>query len=39
MMMWRYDDIFMANPENAQAFKDLATLLASSPRRSCRRPS
>jgi hypothetical protein len=37
MLMWRYDDAFMANPDNAQAFRDVASLLANSPRKSCRR--
>jgi hypothetical protein len=37
MMMWRYDDVFMANPENQQAFKDVAARLASLPGKSCRR--
>ena len=36
MMMWKYDDAFMANPENAQAFKDVAATLASLPAKSCR---
>lgn len=38
MLVWRYDDEFMANPENRQAFEDVAAKLASSPRPSCRRP-
>jgi len=36
MMMWKYDDAFMANPENAQAFRDVAATLASLPAKSCR---
>jgi hypothetical protein len=37
MMMWKYDDAFMANPENQQAFRDVAAHLASLPAKSCRR--
>jgi len=36
LMMWKYDDAFMANPENAQAFRDVAATLASLPAKSCR---
>jgi len=36
MMMWKYDDAFMADPENAQAFRDVAATLASLPAKSCR---
>ncbi|MFL5448201.1 MAG: hypothetical protein ACJ8AX_06615, partial [Gemmatimonadales bacterium] len=36
MMMWKYDDAFMANPENQQAFRDVAAVLASLPAKSCR---
>ena len=38
MLMWRYDDAFMAKSANVSAFKDVATLLNSKPRRSCKRP-
>jgi hypothetical protein len=38
MLMWRYDDTFMANSENVLAFKDIAALLANSQRKSCSRP-
>lgn len=37
MMMWRYDDVFMAKLENQQAFKDIAARLATLPTKSCRR--
>lgn len=36
-MIWRYDAAFMADPANQQAFRDLASRLASAPARSCRR--
>jgi hypothetical protein len=39
LIMWRYDDAFMALPENIQAFKDVAARLATLPARSCRRSS
>jgi hypothetical protein len=38
LLMWRYDDAFMAKSANVSAFKDVASLLNSKPRRSCRRP-
>lgn len=38
MLMWRYDDAFMAKSANVTAFKSIASLLSSKPRRSCRRP-
>jgi hypothetical protein len=38
MLMWRYDDAFMAKSANQVAFRDVASLLASKARRSCRRP-
>ncbi|HKU62342.1 MAG TPA: hypothetical protein VJQ44_14045 [Gemmatimonadales bacterium] len=38
LLMWRYDDAFMSKSANATAFKDVASLLNSKPRRSCRRP-
>ena len=36
LLMWRYDDEFMANPANQQAFRDVAALLASRTAPSCR---
>ncbi len=38
MLMWRYDGAFMASAANQSAFKEVATLLNSKPRPSCRRP-
>jgi hypothetical protein len=38
MLMWRYDDAFMAKSANQSAFRDVASLLATKARRSCRRP-
>jgi hypothetical protein len=38
MQMWRYDDVFMSKSANQDAFRSVASLLASKPRRSCRRP-
>jgi hypothetical protein len=38
MLMWRYDDAFMSKTANKSAFQDVASLLNSKPRRSCRRP-
>jgi hypothetical protein len=38
MLMWRYDDAFMAKAANQSAFRDVASLLSSKPLRSCRRP-
>jgi hypothetical protein len=37
LVLWQYDDAFMANPENQRAFADLAGLLATMPAKSCRR--
>jgi hypothetical protein len=37
LLMWRYDDAFMSKSANKAAFKDVASLLNSKPRRSCRR--
>jgi hypothetical protein len=37
MMMWRYDDAFMANSANQLAFADIAKHLATQPGRPCRR--
>jgi hypothetical protein len=36
LMMWKYDDSFMANTANQQAFRDVANTLASLPAKSCR---
>jgi hypothetical protein len=38
MQMWRYDDTFISKTANQDAFKSIASLVASSPRKSCRRP-
>jgi len=38
MQMWRYDDAFMSKSANQSAFRDVASLLNSKPRRSCKRP-
>ncbi|MGH7515311.1 MAG: hypothetical protein ACREOQ_20605 [Gemmatimonadales bacterium] len=38
MMMWRYDAAFMSKSANQSALRDVASLLNSQPRRSCRRP-
>jgi hypothetical protein len=37
LMMWRYDADFMSNPENRQAFNDIAARLATLPAKPCRR--
>ncbi len=37
-LMWHYDDAFMSKSANRDAFHDVASLLATKPRRSCRRP-
>jgi hypothetical protein len=37
LTMWRYDPIFMADPKNIQAFKDVGTALSKAPGRSCGR--
>jgi hypothetical protein len=37
LLMWRYDSEFMANPDNQQAFRDIASRLASVPGRACTR--
>lgn len=36
-ILWRYDDVYMANPDNQRAFADVANVLATKPRRSCTR--
>lgn len=38
MTMWRYDDLFMSKSANVDAFRDVASLLATKSPRSCRRP-
>jgi hypothetical protein len=38
LLMWQFDDAFMSKAANRSAFADVATLLNSKPRRSCRRP-
>jgi hypothetical protein len=38
MVMWQYDAAFMSKSANQSAFRDVASLLGSKPRRSCRRP-
>jgi hypothetical protein len=38
MLMWQYDAAFMAKSANQSAFRDVASLLATKARRSCRRP-
>jgi hypothetical protein len=38
MAMWRYDDAFMSKSANQTAFRNVASLMATKPRQSCRRP-
>jgi hypothetical protein len=38
LMMWRYDGAYMSEPANQDAFREIASLVASQPRRSCARP-
>ena len=38
LMSRRYDDAFMAKSANQSAFRDVASLLGTKPRRSCKRP-
>jgi hypothetical protein len=38
MQMWRYDGTFMSKSANVTAVKSVASVAASTPRRSCRRP-
>jgi hypothetical protein len=38
MQMWRYDGTFMSKSANVDAIKSVASVAASTPRRSCRRP-
>ena len=37
MVLWRYDDTFMADPDNQSAFRDLAQTLSALPGKPCRR--
>jgi hypothetical protein len=37
LLMWTYTSDFMADPNNIQAFKDVAAQLAAAPAKSCRR--
>lgn len=37
MLMWRYNSSFMSDPANQQAFKDVASRLATLPAKACRR--
>ena len=38
LSMWRYDDAFVLNADNQQAFNDVRSRLATLPGKSCRRP-
>jgi hypothetical protein len=38
MFMWRLDDAFMGRTDNQQAFRDVASRLATTAAKSCRRP-
>jgi hypothetical protein len=38
LVLWRYDDAFMARSDNQQAFRDIAARLATLPARSCSTP-
>jgi hypothetical protein len=37
LVMWHYDDMFMADPDNQAAFRDVAQRLGSLPGKACRR--
>jgi hypothetical protein len=37
LLFWRYDSSFMASAVNQQAFRDVATMLAATPGKSCKR--
>jgi hypothetical protein len=37
LTMWRFDSVFMASTANQRAFKKIADLLATQPKKSCRR--
>jgi hypothetical protein len=38
LMMWEYDEAYMSEPANQDAFREIASLVASQPPRSCARP-
>ena len=38
LMMWQYDKTFMSKSANQDAFKSVAAMAASTPKRSCKRP-
>jgi hypothetical protein len=38
LTMWRYDGTYMSEASNQDAFREIASLVASQPRRSCTRP-
>ena len=38
LMMWRYDGTFMSKSANQEAFRDVASAVASRSPRSCKRP-
>jgi hypothetical protein len=38
LSMWRYDDAFVLNADNQQAFRDVRSRLSTLPGKSCRRP-
>ncbi len=37
LLMWRYDEDYMSNPDNVQAFRDVAARLATLTARACKR--
>jgi hypothetical protein len=38
LTVWRYDRSYMSEAGNQEAFREIASLAASQPRRSCARP-
>jgi hypothetical protein len=38
LQMWRYDDVYISKAANQDAFKDVAAVTNSKPRKSCKRP-
>jgi hypothetical protein len=38
LMMWQYDEAYMSEAGNQDAFREIASLVASESRRSCARP-
>jgi hypothetical protein len=38
LMMWEYDEAYVSEAANQDAFRELASLVASQPGRSCARP-